>query len=280
MSSEIPGIRKLARDGVQFVRANRAYVIDYARPTLVPILAAGAFATIGLYMSQRQSFGESRSLITHAVLLVTSLISLYGKACFVMAWHRASLLGPKREHRVNPFGLKQGEGRFFGVFLGISLLGVLAGILAGGLIVVVQIKTSSLFASLISGLVAIIVGYTLTLRCAFLLPARSVGADMSWGEAQRTSKGLMWNWVAAVFIADFWLMCLVLSITAAIYALLFATGLAHLADDHALVVTGPGCLLLYLFGTIPCALISFVMIARGITILSWLYQWSVQNRAQ
>lgn len=267
MSSEIPGIRKLRRDSVQFVRVNRAYVIDYARPTLLPILTAGAIANIGVYIAQNHSISEFRWFFGHAVLLVSMVISLYGRAYFVMAWHRASLLGPKREHRVNPFGLRKGEARFFGVFLGISLIVMLAGMFGGAVMAIVHINTRSLFTSLISAIVAIIVGYSLTLRFAFLLPARSVGADMSWGEAQRASKGLMLNWFVAVIVADFWLVCLIICIYGGIYALLFASGLAYI-NNHAPVITGPGFLALYIFGTVPSVLISFVMIARGVTILS------------
>ncbi len=128
--------------------------------------------------------------------------------------------------------------------------------------------------------VLVIYGVILSMRMMFMLPARSVNARISWHEARQISRGLLWKLVWAGF---WWTVAV---------ALLFGLwsgvvqGVGYIIFGRP-VVPSPGAVdpvsiaamvYMFVFVTIPQVLVRFYLTAFGVTILSRLYQWSLQNR--
>src|ERR1035437_6862661 len=114
-----PTSKQLAQGAKQFVKENKAYLREYVTPLLIPLLLAQALEKIG-------------PVYWHGCAFVAAFMASYFNACLMLAWHRAAILGPKREHAVNPFALKPGEGKFIGVFFSIALVAAL--LLSAGLV--------------------------------------------------------------------------------------------------------------------------------------------------
>jgi hypothetical protein len=186
----------------------------------------------------------------------------------------------KREYGVNPFSLKQGEGAFVGVFFALTLVMILSIVLVFFPAVIVGIATRSIGFAVLITLALSIAAIAFSMRFSFLLPARSVNVIVSWGESWRISRGLSWRLIAAVIAADFMPFLLNALIIMIVYAALGRLGMMQTDEMGFPRPTPSGSIVFYIFAGIPGTLIGFVMIARGVTILSRLYQWSVQNVPQ
>jgi hypothetical protein len=262
-----PEIGELSRGAKEFVHDNQAYLIDFARPLVAFMLIAEAMQRIGPSVSK-------------GFELPAVLITSYFSACFVLAWHRTSLLGARREYKVNPFRLKTGEGWFIITFFLLALVTVafvVIGLVPG---IALAAMTHSVGLSVLVSFAAVIAAIVFAMRFMFMLPARSVNASLSWGEAWHISQGLIWRLFAATFRANFLLILLVIAIAIVAGIAVFSLHFYVMDEQNRFTLTLPGSIVMFLILGIPVVLINFVALARGVTVLSRLYQWSVQNRPQ
>lgn len=262
-----PTTGELSRGAKDFVRENQAYLIDYARPVFILMLIAEVLTRVG-------------PLYGKTLTMTGPLLMSYCTACFMLAWHRAALLGPKREHKVNPFALKPGEGRFVGLFFSIALVMILFVIMGIVPAVLVAAGLHSKGLAVVLGVIVGIGAIILSMRFMFMLPARSVNAPSSWGEAWRLSSGLIWPLCIGSLRACILPALLIGLIAYVAIMILFASHLISIDDNKEVVWTLPGAITMVIIEGIPMLVINLVILARGVTVLSRLYQWSVQNVTQ
>ncbi len=266
-----PRSGELAAEARQFVRDNRKFFWDYLKPLLLPFIVMDAIASIGSVLSPG--------------FAIAGLVTAYMSACFVLAWHRAVLLGPKSSHAVNPFNLKKGEGGFILIFF---LVAVTPAIVMGcGLIPLLGAAAmKNIVLTVAAALVTVVVFFyaiILGMSFAFLLPARSVDVKLSFREARKIAKGLLWNlfWtgirvsVGPAFLIGIWYGIMAAVVTHVPGMSVMRTDFT--GRDHE-ELTLNGATVLYLVGGLPLIYFHFMIVARNVTVLSKLYQWSVQNR--
>jgi hypothetical protein len=269
--TDTPTTGELAADARQFVRDNKKFFWDYLKPLLLPFIVMDAITSIGPTLSP--AFG------------IAALVTAYISACFVLAWHRAVLIGPKSSHAVNPFILKQGEGGFIFLFFLVALIPV-AVTMCGMIPLVCAAAIKNMMLTVVASLlliVALVYALILGLSFTFVLPARSVGVKLSFREARKIAKGLLWKlfWtgVRVSFVPAF-LMGLWYGIAAALVSTV--PGMSVMKTDFTgkehEELTFNGATIVYLVAGLPLIYVNFIIVARNVTVLSKLYQWSVQNR--
>ncbi|HTK84222.1 MAG TPA: hypothetical protein VL625_03975 [Patescibacteria group bacterium] len=270
--TDMPKSGELAADARQFVRDNKKFFWDYLKPLLLPFIVMDAIAHVGATISP--------------AFTIASLVTAYISACFVLAWHRAVLLGPQSNHAVNPFLLKKGEGGFILIFFLVAITPA-AVMMCGLLPVIGAALTKNMVLTVVASLVTIVAfvyAIILGMSFAFVLPARSVGVKLSFREARKIARGLIWKlfWTGIrVSFGPAFLIGLWYGIMAVV--VISMPGMSVMKTDFAgknqEELTMPGAAILYLVGGLPLIYFHFMIVARNITVLSKLYQWSVQNRA-
>ncbi len=254
-----PRIGALFSDSKAFVIENKSYAMDYLRPLLPGIIVCEAISQIG---------GSHFKW-----LALLAIVTAYLYACFALAWHRAVLLGPKAEHAVNPFALKKGEGRFILAFFGISMIPALFALVAA---IPLAISTSmhasfltAIFACLL--IAGVIYAVIISLRYVFILPARSVNVNIPLSEAKQISRGLILTLLSAGML---WFFLAGVAIALWTFVTAFII--------HGIIGLPPGSMAgataMFIFSGLPAIFVNVAIMAMNVTILSRLYQWSVQNR--
>lgn len=263
----MPTSKELARDAKEFVSSNRSWMWEYIKPLLPYLVVCGLISEVGrIYYSDLFS--------------LAGIASAYLMACFALSWHRAVLLGPKEEHKVNPFSIESKYRPFLVAFFLVAVVPVLFGVL-GGLIVGVAIGMANKGVGgngivLLSGLFlmgSVVFGTIKAMRLSFLLPARAVGVKISSKGATKVSRGLLWLFFVASFRVSLGPICLgILSFIVILIVLMMAFPSEGFEQNKSAQLTAS---LLFFF---PVLWLQVIMAARYVTVLSYLYQWSVQNR--
>lgn len=221
-----------------------------------------------------KNYSKSYLLIGVAGPISVSFILSYFWACFAMSWHRIVLLGARRENLVSPLSLPPKSRGFFLAFYFIALLPFLLG-MAGGLVFGIFSYFNMIALSLIGGLICfglIALGVYRALQFSFLLPARSVGVNLTRAGAKKVSKGLLWTFIVASIRATWrqglllFLVIVVVILIAAVVGFILKIGEKDLESLAGVFMLGP---VLYF---------QAILVALNVTLLSFLYQWSVQNR--
>jgi hypothetical protein len=257
-----PGIRELSSGAKMFVRDHNADLRHCAKSVLAPIIVTQAIGTIGAAV--------------WPLLGLFQLVALYFWCCFILDWHRLVLLGRSSVATVNPFRLKAGEGKFILVFLIITLLNFCPSILA---LILGSAGNRPGFWPLFVAIAGPIAAIVLSLRFSFMLPAQSVNVQLTLGETGPISYGLKWRLFAAGLVTSF-LPALLIMLMVLIVHFVNGSVLHFIEVDGAKQgqLTLPGAVLAFVLAGIPSVFIYFVIMARNVTVLSRLYQWSVQNR--
>ncbi len=271
--------RKAALDARMFVRSNIGWVWEAMKPILpyIIVFSLASFALESYFpvdKQQIQNYSKLYLAIGVAGPISVSLILSYFWACFAMSWHRIVLLGARRENLVSPLSLPPKSRGFFLAFYLIALLPFLLG-MAGGIVLGVFSYFNMIALSLIGGLICfglIALGVYRALQFSFLLPARSVGVNLTRAGAKKVSKGLLWTFIVASIRAT-WrqglLLVLVLILTILVTALV--QFILKTSEEQLGLIAG--ALLL-----VPGLYFQAILVALNVTLLSFLYQWSVQNR--
>jgi hypothetical protein len=260
-----PSSKELARKARVFVRENRNWMIEYIKPMILYILACNLIV----------AFGEPYSSIFNLIRIVP----VYLFACFAMSWHRAVLLGVKHEHKINPLKPNKEDISFFMIFFVVTLAPFFLSLivlwaLSGDWFGRVGITKENSY--LIFVYIACYILVTAkVLPLSFVLPARSVGSNMSRRETLAVSKGLVFRLISTSFratvlpiIGAFFAYVVVSFICVSIYGLFVE--IIGIKDTSETV----GKVLLAVFSPIA----ETWLVALNVTILSYLYQWAVQNR--
>lgn len=271
--------REVALDARMFVRSNLGWVWEAMKPMLPYIIVlslAGLAAEVYFPIDKHElkNYSKSYLLIGGGASVFTSFTLSYFWACFAMSWHRIVLLGARRENLVSPLSLPPGSRGFFLAFYLIALLPFLLG-MAGGVVLGVfsyfQVTALSLMGGLI-GLSLIVLGVYKALQFSFLLPARSVGVNLTRAGAKKVSKGLLWTFIVASFRAT-WRQGLLLVLVIILTILVTALVQFILKTSEEQLGLIASALLL-----VPGLYFEAILVALNVTLLSFLYQWSVQNR--
>jgi hypothetical protein len=271
--------REVALDARMFVRSNLGWVWEAMKPILPYIIVfslAGLAAEVYFPIDKHElkNYSKSYLLIGVAGPISVSFILSYFWACFAMSWHRIVLLGPRRENLVSPLSLPPGSRGFFLAFYFISLLPFLLGVSGGiifGILAYFKVTALTVTGGLI-GLSLIVLGVYKALQFSFLLPARSVGVNLTRAGAKKVSKGLLWTFVVASARAT-WRQAL-LSVLVIVLIILVASVVQFILKigEHELELLAN----FLLFA--PTFYFQAIFLALNVTLLSFLYQWSVQNR--
>lgn len=252
-----PSVKSLIIQSHKFVMANTDLIRQFAMPLFVPLAILTIISNVGGYYSEWATAVE--------------FISIYFIACFTLAWHRAFLLGPKLEYAVNPAALKPGEGKFIAVVYALSLAPLVIGFFVGVLAAIGKTLPNPVVLPIIAVVcfILFIIGMLTILRWCFILPAKSVNADISLKEASRLSKGLLFPLIlsGAVFALLLFLVIVIPIIIATMVIGIFFT-----------VKTLPFVVAVCLLIQVPCIAVMLYAIAVNVGMLSRLYQWSVQER--
>jgi hypothetical protein len=264
-----PRSKELAKDAIEFVKDNSVYLREYAMPVVIPLMLMQAMEKVGPVYWEWFNY-------------VAAFIASYFNACFMLAWHRAALLGPKSEHKVNPFALKVGEGKFILIFFGIALICAL--VFAAGfwpLLILSPHPDRAPVSFMIFLTVLLIIVTIISLRLMFMLPARSVNSPIGIKESWRISRGLAWRLFAGSFRTTIMPMLLITVFALVAGAIAYACHFFQFDEEkNVLKITLPGAVIMAIGEGIPFVIINFIIVARAVTILSRLYQWSVQNVPQ
>ena len=196
--------------------------------------------------------------------------SLFLCGCFALAWHRTSLYGPDKSHERNPTNLRGEDWKFVLFFM---LLTGGFGLFLDGLVYLNEkiLAPQGEGIGLVGNIVTLVVIFFATVtfaRASFLFPAKSVGVNLSWQDAKRASKGLIWPLIGSNIIFGMIFVVAVtvyLSITGYIVFASFSNGTRFEAVVAGLVLAT------------PILLASLYVLALCITALSRAYQWGIQN---
>lgn len=262
-----PTVFTLAGDAKNFVFANLDALKNQAM-LLFPMV---------LVLEFLNSLGRGYDMRWIEALTAIPLILVY--ACFALSWHRTSLMGPGVSQPVNPFSLEKRDWGFIGVFFGFIFLPFLVGLLYGvvvGIMVGIADRTVGKAVSVIIVLIAIpifIWGLITLIRLSFLLPARSVGVKLTFAEARRSSKGVLWPLIGTGMV-----FALMYIIPLLIYGMIVAAivGVGAMASG-AENVTTPSMALVQFIISVPILAVNFLITALNITALSRAYQWGIKN---
>ncbi len=255
-----PGVFTLSGEAKNFVFSNIPLFFNHIKIIFPLLLVVSIIKQAGLMMH------------ANYIAYIMAAATLFVFACFALAWHRSSLNGPDRAHEVNPVTLKGDDWKFIGIFIGISgLFGV--GIeffnhLANGVL-----PKYGQGIAVVGGCGIIIIMLVLTflfIRASFLFPARSVGVKLSWADAKRASKGLIWPLIGSNLI---FMMIFVVALVVYIFIVGFILTVARggTAPDGM-----QGFVVDFLL-SIPILMSSLLLGALWITSLSRAYQWGIQN---
>lgn len=271
--------REVALDARMFVRSNLGWVWEAMKPMLPYIIVLSlASLAVEVYFPidkhELKNYSESYLLIGIGGSVSTQLILSYFWACFAMSWHRIVLLGARRENLISPLSLPPKSRGFFLAFYFIALLPFLLG-MAGGIVLGVLSYFETIALSLMGGLICfglIALGVYRALQFSFLLPARSVGVNLTRAGAKKVSKGLLWTLIVASVRAT-WRQGLLLFLVIVVVILITAVVQVILKIGEKDFVSLAG---VFMLG--PVLYFQAILVALNVTLLSFLYQWSVQNR--
>ena len=253
-----PGVIQLAKEGNAFVLAHMDYAVAYTKPLIIYMLIFDAIAHIGTFY--------------HDSFQLFQFVNLYFYACLGLAWHRAVLMGAKYEHVVKPFSHKPGDGSFLRAFFYIAFVPLLV-IIVAAVIAGLMIKTGGILKPIgaIGLVIVLICALVYTFRASFMLPGRSMNAAIGYAEAKRISKGLVGRFVSsAAFVG------LVAALALIVWIVIVAMIIGTSVGDPRFSIQAT--VLLYIFTGIPTLFITIFVTLSGITILSRLYQWAVEER--
>lgn len=201
-----------------------------------------------------------------------SAVTLFIFACFALAWHRSSLTGPDKAHEVNPVTLKNDDWKFIGIFVVVSAI---FGITMEALNHIANdaLPDYGRGIALVGGIGLLILMGVLILffiRASFLFPARSVGVKLSWADAKRASKGLLWPLIGSNII-----FVLIFSVAFSVYV--FIVGFIVTVARGGAAPSGMEGFAVDFLLSIPVLLATLLLGALWITSLSRAYQWGIQN---
>ena len=259
MSSK-PGVFALSKEATNFVFSNVPLFFNHIKVVFPLLIFCAVLKQAGLL--------AEATWVGYAVAAVT--LFLYG--CFALAWHRSALIGPDKAHEENPLTLKGDDWTFIALFMGISGAFGLSMDGLGYLANVVLPKYGDGIATLGGIVVLFFMGFVMLMfiRASFLFPARSVGVKLTWKDARRASKGLIWPLIGTNIIFG-----LLFVVTFSVYTFVagfIATVAARGATLGRIEAIGTGLIL-----SIPILLAAFFLVALCITALSRAYQWGIQN---
>lgn len=206
--------------------------------------------------------------------LATFLPTTYLYACFALSWHRTSLYGPDRSHKVNPFAVRAEDKKFFLTFFALVLAPILLGAVIGGIFGALSVaqNTALMVGALIISVVAFIFFIFELVRQSFRLPANSVGVSLTSDEARKASKGLVWRIMLAMTVVS-----IAFFLSVMLYGFIVGLGLASVlqGDETTQIMS----IFTGFFLSIPIHAAAMVLMAVNVTILSKAYQWGMQHNA-
>ena len=255
-----PGVFALSKESTLFAFSNVSLFFNHIKIIFPLILLCAVIKQAG-----KLAGGE---WVTYVIAAVT--LFLYG--CFALAWHRSCLQGPDKAHERNPINLKGDDWNFIGLFFGITALFGIAMEALNQLAVNILPKYGHGIATLGGLGVVVVMGLVMFffIRVSFLFPARSVGVKLSWTDAKRASKGLVWPLIGTNIIFG-----LIFVVAFSVYA--FIVGfIVTVARDGVKPDRMEGFLTDLLL-SMPILMAAFFLIAMCITALSRAYQWGIQN---
>lgn len=256
-----PSVFTLAGESKNFVFSNLGVLKEHATILFPIVLVLELINSIGVGFHMQW------------MPLVTIIPSLVVYACFALSWHRVALVGVD-VRPVNPFHLGKADWGFVGIFFALMFLPFLI-MFVGGFVLGFLAGLGGNPGKVIFGLAIIplcIWIIIITLRFSFFLPARSVGVKLSYAEAKRSSKGLLWPFFGSSLL--FGLMYL---IPLLIYGIIVAAILGTAALEGNANTMTPSMALVQFIITVPVLAANFILAALNITALSRAYQWGIKN---
>lgn len=258
MSSK-PGVFALSKESTLFAFSNVKIFFNHIKVVFPLILLCGIV----------KQAGKLQGLDWMPYVIMVCTLFLY--SCFALAWHRTCLQGPDKAHERNPVNISGDDWKFIGLFFGVSFL---FGAYMEGLNQIVNLLPEDQKGISALGGVAVLIamGFAMLmfLRASFLFPARSVGVKLTWKEAKRASKGLVWPLIGTNIIFG-----MIFVVAFSVYA--FIVGFIVTVARGGVKPNRMEGFLTDLLLSIPILMAAFFLVALCITALSRAYQWGIQN---
>ena len=262
MTNAKPGVIQLACNSVKTTRSHFGDLRSVGLPFFMMVAITTLVEQLGLAHSRYFAGLE--------------LVNLYFSACFALAWQRRILLEFRPSPRVNPFMLRQGERAFIAITTCMIIICIVGATASAAAVTIFCCHVSTPSIRFETGIVAgIIVFLLLVVVLApfqFILPAKSVNAPISLRQARDISRGLVLRLVTGTLLTTLMPVMLLLFVQQWIgpFIVFQLLGLSQQSLSAGLAI--------FVFANLPSILISFLVAALSIVVLTRLYQWSVQNR--
>jgi hypothetical protein len=257
-----PGIISLTQESAHFVLGNMGSLVNQLK-IIFPLTLLTNLATI--YAAHYKIDYLSLAMLVPIVYLYT---------CFALSWHKTSLIGPEEAHTVNPFAFPRGNISFL-VLYGSFILIVAALLMGIDALGYYARQSGDKNVELIGGIGSfVLLGIALVPLTifSFKLPAKSLNVDLTLKETRQVSRGLVSKVIFSMVI-----VIVVALLVIALYAFIvgLVVGIVTKGEEPATITA----LFSQFFLGIPVQVISMLITAISITILSKAYQWGAQNNA-
>ncbi len=201
------------------------------------------------------------------------LVASYFFTCLAISWHRVVIHGPDNFEPMNPFRPQKSDLAFIAMGIFLFLVPFI------GVFTIVFVSSLIKFHGALWLIIPFIIGAIyFVLRASFYFPAKATGNSLTLKQALSMTKGYVWKFVAAYFLAA-------LRITVAMILFIFITvlilggGLALFKSLFDMNISLP--LIEFSFGYILALPIILyfqpVLTVIGVTVLSNFYQYALQN---
>lgn len=253
-----PGVISLTKQSAAFVFGNMGVLLRHMR-YVFPLLALLSFIE-ALAAQQEMKWVPIALLIPNFIFL----------SLFVLSWHRASLQGTDHDHSINPFVGSQYDFKFIGIMFLLSMIPVAAGFVCGlsvgilSKVIGVSDQTGKMILLLL-GVPVVLYLLIVMVKMYFVLPARSVGVKLSFGEARKISKGAVWPVIGSNILFSIGTAAAVL-LCGAVFGVII----------YAITRQEPDWVAQYVL-SLAGTFLGLVYIALNVTALSRAYRWGAEN---
>ena len=200
---------------------------------------------------------------------------VYG--CYVLSWHRTSLISDGEPHIVTPFRLAKSDLVFLGFFITMCLLLTtsiflidLAATYAAQELKITMDDPRRHWVAL-STFAACLLPLYLFVRASFVLPAQSVGHTLKFREVMTASRGMVWRLIGAIFT-----FMILLALIMMIYSSV-ALEIVGVAVSESRGLSMVQEIVISLMISAPIQILILVTMALMTTALSKAYRWGIEN---
>lgn len=263
MSKKPYGAIETARFSYNFLSDNFEHFKSLVIP-LLPVLLP--FTWISGFIHKAET--PHIPFLIYAIWAALSIAAFIYTSAFMIAWHRAVILGPSESNRVKPLQLSDDEKSFIKniilIVVGLFAIGTIGGAILG------LIATILLPVAVILGVIGIIAVIYYSLRLYLFFPAKATGADITLFCSIPLSKGLLNAMLTSIALS-----AIPASIVGYIAVAIASMALSLFIGAPVTIMSG---LVFYLLLAPLRLFIHLIVLAASVGVISRYYIWATQER--